>query len=101
MKVLIFISLLLFSYIKSNISICDISNKEKKNCGFFGINQKTCEESGCCYKVTPDGSPWCFHKKTNIKNNFIQKVLDEKKRKISNEDEGVPFEEIDDDDTPL
>ena len=34
----------------------------KKDCGFYGINQKTCEEKGCCWKESPiQGVPWCFH----------------------------------------
>ena len=114
MKVLIFISLLILSYVQSNISLCDISNKERKNCGSFGISQKTCEEKGCCYKVTSDGSPWCFHKKIDTKINSIQKVLNDienkEKSEISieqeNSDQRDVFEEdelieIDDYDTPL
>ena len=114
MKVLIFISLLILSYVQSNISLCDISNKERKNCGSFGISQKKCEEKGCCYKVTSDGSPWCFHKKINTKINFIQKVLDDienkEKSEISNKQENSDkrdvsededFTEIEEYDTPL
>ena len=119
MKVLFFISLLILSYVQSNISICDISNKEKKNCGYFGIKQEKCEEKGCCYKVTSDGSPWCFHKKINTKINFIEKVLDakinnkENKEKLeisnnqdnSNKGEDISneedFIEIEDYETPL
>ena len=34
----------------------------KKDCGFYGINQKTCEEKGCCWKESSiQGVPWCFH----------------------------------------
>ena len=33
----------------------------KKDCGFYGINQKTCEEKGCCWKENSiQGIPWCF-----------------------------------------
>ena len=46
MKVLIFISLLILSYVQSNISLCDISNKERKNCGSFGISQKNMWKKG-------------------------------------------------------
>ena len=34
----------------------------KKECGFYGINQKTCEEKGCCWSESSiQGVPWCFY----------------------------------------
>ena len=33
----------------------------KKDCGYIGINQKTCEERGCCWKESSNPkTPWCF-----------------------------------------
>ena len=32
----------------------------KKDCGFIGLNRKKCEDKGCCYRVSTDGTPWCF-----------------------------------------
>ena len=33
----------------------------KKECGHIGINQKTCEEKGCCWKESSiPNIPWCF-----------------------------------------
>ena len=34
----------------------------KKDCGFYGIDQKKCEEKGCCWKESSvKGVPWCFY----------------------------------------
>ena len=34
----------------------------KKDCGYYGINQQSCEEKGCCWKENPvQGVPWCFY----------------------------------------
>ena len=91
MKPLILLSLLIFSYTQNIVSKCGISNKEKKNCGYFGISQKKCVEKGCCYKVSKDGSPWCFYNHIISKNNFAQH--------FSNNDDKP--EEIPDEPTPL
>ena len=40
--------------------ICNISGKDKKDCGYVGITQDKCEDKGCCFKKTNDGTPWCY-----------------------------------------
>ena len=93
MKALILLSLLIVSYTQNIVSKCDVPNKEKKECGFFGISQKKCEENGCCYKVSTDGSPWCFYNFFISKNNFAQNLLNKKAPQNSGE--------INDEETPL
>ena len=41
--------------------ICNISGKDKKDCGYVGITQDKCEDKGCCIKKTNDGTPWCYN----------------------------------------
>ena len=41
--------------------ICNISGKDKKDCGYVGITQDKCEDKGCCFKKTNDGTPWCYN----------------------------------------
>ena len=38
---------------------CNVNRLSREECGYIGINQKTCEENGCCWKVDIF-SPWCF-----------------------------------------
>ena len=46
---------------KDNLS-CGAHELLKKDCGFYGINQKTCEKRSCCWKESSvPGVPWCFH----------------------------------------
>ena len=47
---------------------CNISGKDKEDCGYVGIDQKKCEEKGCCFKMTTDNTPWCY-KSINSDNN--------------------------------
>ena len=45
---------------------CDrISQAERIDCGFPGINGDSCEALGCCYEETGSTlyNKWCFHKK--------------------------------------
>ena len=40
---------------------CKVHNPHKKECGWYGIDQKKCEEIDCCWKEDADPSiPWCF-----------------------------------------
>ena len=40
---------------------CGQYEELKKDCGYYGINQKTCEERGCCWKESSNPkTPWCF-----------------------------------------
>ena len=41
---------------------CKVHNPIKKDCGYYGINQKDCEGLGCCWKEDSNPSiPWCFY----------------------------------------
>eukprot|EP00088_Acartia_fossae_P002771 TRINITY_DN11149_c0_g1_i1.p1 TRINITY_DN11149_c0_g1~~TRINITY_DN11149_c0_g1_i1.p1 ORF type:complete len:502 (+),score=142.13 TRINITY_DN11149_c0_g1_i1:33-1538(+) len=45
---------------------CDVSNVDKWDCGFMGVDQSKCESDGCCWQpVARNGSlkdtPWCFY----------------------------------------
>ena len=41
---------------------CLVHNAHKVDCGWYGINQKVCEERDCCWKEDSDPSiPWCFY----------------------------------------
>ena len=44
---------------------CTLSDAQKRDCGYIGINQQQCEGKGCCWK--PAGNeqrndvPWCYY----------------------------------------
>ena len=41
---------------------CKVHNPNKKDCGWYGINQEKCEELECCWKPDVDAKiPWCFN----------------------------------------
>lgn len=42
---------------------CTLSDDQKADCGFMGINQQQCEAKSCCWKPANDlkGVPWCFY----------------------------------------
>ncbi|XP_076811464.1 alpha-amylase A-like [Clavelina lepadiformis] len=43
-------------------SSCSMSDSIKQDCGHFGIDQKGCENGGCCWAESViSGVPWCFH----------------------------------------
>ena len=51
---MLLLSLLLLSVVISrqeikNISQCNIPTNERQDCGFVGLDQKKCEEKGCCF----------------------------------------------------
>ena len=91
MKTIIFI--LLIAYYICNPTLrttdnlsCGQYEELKKDCGYFGINQKTCEEKGCCWKESQDPKvPWCFEgiddvptfKTNSDKSCFVAKELRE------------------------
>ena len=60
MKITLVVSLLCLSFIISEQLKCDLNSKERVDCGFVGVNRKKCEEKGCCYRRSVDGTPWCF-----------------------------------------
>ena len=63
MKAILLLLLLLFNVIQSAKDECNLPKEDKSNCGHLGISKKKCEEKGCCFKVSLDGSPWCYQKK--------------------------------------
>eukprot|EP00128_Syssomonas_multiformis_P009239 Colp12_sorted_trinity150504_noHs@21457 len=40
--------------------VCNDSGN-RRDCGYFGIQQNECESKGCCWRPSNDGSPWCFY----------------------------------------
>ncbi|CAH3146642.1 unnamed protein product [Porites evermanni] len=43
--------------------ICDIKPKNRNECGWFGIDQGTCEKKGCCWDSTHQDALFCFNSK--------------------------------------
>ena len=45
-----------------NNSSCSIPRFERKECGYYGIEKKECEQRGCCWLTDEINSkiPWCF-----------------------------------------
>lgn len=44
-------------------SACSVSSSDKIDCGYYGIDQDSCESKGCCWQPVYDSgvdSPWCF-----------------------------------------
>lgn len=43
---------------------CAVSDSDKVDCGFVGVQQSDCENKGCCWSPAGEGSsvPWCFYK---------------------------------------
>ena len=40
---------------------CDIKDTLKRDCGWSGINQATCEQEGCCWRESSAANvPWCY-----------------------------------------
>ncbi len=66
MRMILFLSLLLLSVVislepKKTKLKCNIPPNERQDCGFVGLDQKKCEEKGCCFLKNNHGSPWCFN----------------------------------------
>lgn len=61
MRNLLFLSLLVLSLIALISADCTVSDLNKLDCGFMGIDKAGCEAKSCCW--TAGGSsdiPWCF-----------------------------------------
>ena len=45
-----------------NNSSCRVPRFERKECGYYGIEKKECEQRGCCWLTDEINSkiPWCF-----------------------------------------
>ena len=67
MKALLLLLILLFNVIQSDSDVCDISRKDRVNCGgYFGMTHQKCEEKGCCFKPNFDRSPWCYKRRVKL-----------------------------------
>eukprot|EP00833_Pecoramyces_ruminatium_P008702 jgi/Orpsp1_1/1182734/evm.model.c7180000082490.1 len=43
---------------------CEIDERSRKDCGYYGINQRECLSRGCCWAESKvSGVPWCFYSK--------------------------------------
>jgi len=42
---------------------CDVNDSSKQDCGYFGVDQTSCEKEGCCWNESNDNSdiPWCYY----------------------------------------
>lgn len=42
---------------------CDVSPDDRNDCGWFGIDEDTCEDRECCYDDTDHGhdTKYCFY----------------------------------------
>ena len=68
----------------SNKLVCNISPKNKIDCGFVGVNIKKCEEKGCCFIKSTDGSPWCY-KGVSLENEEKEEKEGKEKKMTENE----------------
>ena len=67
MKAILLLLILLFNVIQSDSDVCDISRKDRVNCGsYFSMSKARCEKKGCCYKPNLEGSPWCYKRKVKL-----------------------------------
>lgn len=44
---------------------CDVEAEDRNDCGWFGIDEATCEARGCCYDDTTPNTKWCFYPTDN------------------------------------
>jgi len=44
------------------VNTCDVSENQRQDCGYFGIDQNGCEGKGCCWRESNSGAPWCYYK---------------------------------------
>jgi hypothetical protein len=45
---------------------CQIPEGWRQDCGWFGVDEGTCESKGCCWQeAAKAGAPWCFHRATH------------------------------------
>jgi hypothetical protein len=41
---------------------CSFPDQEKRDCGYYGIDESECEARGCCFEVpAPSDAPQCYH----------------------------------------
>jgi len=47
--------------IQPQSAMCALNDADKRDCGYMGIGQSECQDSGCCWQQsTKSGTPWCF-----------------------------------------
>ncbi len=40
---------------------CNIDDREKADCAYYGIDKDECEERGCCWQQSNTHNiPWCY-----------------------------------------
>eukprot|EP00971_Amphidinium_carterae_P286758 5693338-Amphidinium_carterae.1 len=46
----------------SENSFCNVDDKMRQDCGYYGINKDSCESRGCCWRPSQVNGPypWCF-----------------------------------------
>lgn len=61
-----------------SVSGLDCSVTQRQDCGYLGIDQKQCQNKGCCWVPAEDGSndtPWCFYPITTKPTWSVTQVL--------------------------
>ena len=49
--------------IQSRSNVCNVSIHDRRECGFWGINEITCIDKGCCWESiegNDDNIPYCY-----------------------------------------
>ncbi|XP_008575136.1 PREDICTED: trefoil factor 1 [Galeopterus variegatus] len=54
-------TLVLSTLAEDQTELCDVSPRERVNCGYPGVTASDCEKKGCCFDDTVSGYPWCFY----------------------------------------
>ena len=80
MKMILFVSLLCFTFNFSKPLKCRVLPKDREDCGFVGLNRQKCEDKGCCFERSVEG-PWCFYpEKNNTEKDEASEEKEEKER---------------------
>ena len=58
-----YISIVYFRPFSNIVDTCSVRAEDRNDCGWYGIDQDTCEDRGCCYDDTDFGfeTNWCFY----------------------------------------
>uniref|UniRef100_A0A8D0KNY4 P-type domain-containing protein n=1 Tax=Salvator merianae TaxID=96440 RepID=A0A8D0KNY4_SALMN len=43
-------------------SSCNVSPRQRRDCGYPGISRKTCLNRGCCFSGRIRNAKWCFYR---------------------------------------
>ncbi|XP_074639351.1 uncharacterized protein LOC141897631 [Acropora palmata] len=49
----------------SHHDVCHVQVNDRTDCGWFGINNETCQDRGCCYDDTYPDTIYCFYPTSN------------------------------------